>query len=48
MTGAGWFMMIVSITFVVGLVLFCFYRVATTDHNPDAGGDDDSPSGIGA
>ncbi len=27
MTLAGWLFMLVSITFVVGLVVFCFYRV---------------------
>jgi len=30
MTFVGWVMMIVSVGFVVGLALFCFYRVLTT------------------
>ena len=30
MTSVGWVMMIVSVGFVVGLALFCFYRVLTT------------------
>ena len=30
MTTHGWILMIVSMGFVVGLFLFCFYRVLTT------------------
>jgi len=30
MTGAGWFMMILSCGFVLCLITFCFYRVLTT------------------
>ena len=30
MTTPGWILMIVSMGFVVGLFLFCFYRVLTT------------------
>ena len=29
MTGAGWAIMISSISFVLGLTAFCFYRVLT-------------------
>lgn len=29
MTTAGWIFMVSSICFVVGLILFCFYRVLT-------------------
>ena len=29
MTGAGWAIMISSISFVLGLTVFCFYRVLT-------------------
>ena len=29
MTGAGWAIMISSISFVLALVIFCFYRVLT-------------------
>jgi hypothetical protein len=29
MTGAGWAIMIGSISFVLGLTVFCFYRVLT-------------------
>jgi hypothetical protein len=30
MTTPGWIMMLVSVGFVIGLLLFCFYRVLTT------------------
>lgn len=29
MTAAGWIVMTLSISFVVGLMIFCFYRVFT-------------------
>jgi hypothetical protein len=30
MTTPGWIMMLISVGFVIGLLLFCFYRVVTT------------------
>jgi hypothetical protein len=30
MTTPGWIMMLLSIGFVIGLLLFCLYRVTTT------------------
>ena len=30
MISAGWVMMILSLTFVLGLTAFCFWRVLTT------------------
>ena len=34
MTAGGWISMLVSVSFVVGLVSFCFYRVLTGTGGP--------------
>lgn len=40
MIPAGWVMMILSLTFVLGLVAFCFWRVLTTPPEGEAGAGD--------
>ena len=36
MTPAGWIFMLCSLCFVVGLNVFCFWRVLTREEDPDA------------
>jgi hypothetical protein len=33
MTALGWIFLFVSVTFVWGLTIFCFYKVLTTDEH---------------
>jgi hypothetical protein len=37
MTLAGWIFMLCSLAFVLGLVLFCFFRVLSTPEADDRG-----------
>ncbi len=35
MTTAGWIIMIASLTMVISLLVFCFYRVLSAPHSTD-------------
>lgn len=45
MTVAGWILMLGSVSFVVGLTGYCFYRVLTAKPRPDATSRSDRGSG---
>lgn len=42
MTTAAFIFMLVSVTTVVGLVVWCYYRVLTTPRRPVSGSDSDN------